>query len=202
MTGISSSSSNPFSWKPNSRTTKIPDAIPGIEKVVVDFFYEHASVRSGAKTETMEMGLSMTNLRVKFFEEYPRLLRLLNNHSPLLLQKASTILSKGGNLTRFQSSLMAAVQQKQDPEFDEDKDETQRRDLAVGLEKIHLEKKRLGSNSAQTQFILFEKDRQADLEIEHAQETASIIQLTDDYDNEQTAEDADDEDDEADPQLD
>ena len=197
-----SPSSNPFSWKPNSRTTKIPDAIPGIEKVVVDFFYEHASVRSGAKTETMEIGLSMTNLRVKFFEEYPRLLRLLNNHSPLLLQKASTILSKGGNLTRFQSSLMAAVQQKQDPEFDEDKDETQRRDLAVGLEKIHLEKKRLGSNSAQTQFILFEKDRQANLEIEHAQETASIIQLTDDYDNEQTAEDADDEDDEADPQLD
>jgi hypothetical protein len=197
-----SPSSNPFSWKPNSRTTKIPDAIPGIEKVVVDFFWEHASVRSGAKTETMEMGLSITNLRVKFFEEYPRLLRLLNNHSPLLLQNASTILSKGGNLTRFQSSLMAAVQQKQDPEFDEDKDETQRRDLAVGLEKMHLEKKRLGSNSAHTQFILFEKDRQENLEIEHAQETASIIQLTDDYDNEQTAEDADDEDDEADPYLD
>jgi hypothetical protein len=199
----SSPSSNPFSWKPNSRTTKTPDAIPGIEKVVVDFFCEHAPVRSGAKTETREMGLSITNLRVKFYEEYPRLLRLLNNHSPLLLQAASTKLSKGGNLSRFQSSLMAAVQQKLEPEFDEDKDETQRRDLAVRLVKIQLERKRLGSNSAHTQFIQFEKDRQANLESEHAEETASIIQLTVDYDiaidKEHTAEDADDEDDLADP---
>ena len=196
-------SSNPFSWKPNSRTTKIPDAIPGIEKVVVDFFCEHAPVRSGAKTETREMGLSITNLRVKLFEEYPRLLRLLNRDSPLLLQAATTKLSKGGNLTRFQSSLMAAVQQKLEPDFDEDKDETKRRVHAEGLMKIQLEKKRLGSNRVHCQSILFEMDRQANLESEHAQETADIIQLTDDYDigllKDHAAEDADDEDYETDP---
>ena len=194
---------NPFNWKPDSRTTKIPDAIPGIEKVVVDFFCEHAPVRSGAKTETREMGLSITNLRVAFYEEYPRLLRLLNSHCPLLLKTASTKLSKGGNLTRFQSSLMAAVQQKLEPDFDEDKDETKRRAHAEGLVKVQLEKKRLGSNSAHTQFILFEKDRQANLESEHAQETANIILLTVDYDidlpkGRTAAKDADDEDNEAD----
>ena len=102
---------------------------------------------------------------------------------------------------------MAAVQQEKGPEFDEDKDEAQRRKHAKGLAKVHLERKRLGSNklvkialsSSNNELLLLEEHHQSDLESQHAQEAASIVQLTADYaslslDHEHAAEDADDED--------
>jgi hypothetical protein len=143
------------------------------------------------------MGLSLTELRITFFEEYPRLLRKLNNHSPLLLKAATTKLAAGANFTRFESSLMAAVQQAKDATFNQDKDEAQRRHQAEVLAKFHLEKKRLGSNRMHILYSVpeFERDHQATQEILHANDTDSVIQLTLDYDIENLqADDADDED--------
>ena len=129
---------------PRSARKKLTPA-PGLEKLVVDFFIDITDIKSGAECVfTRLLGLGMAELQVEFYANYPRLLRSLNCFCPSLLDQASDKAArKNVNLTRFESSLMYAVQVASNPAFNANEEEAKRRAEAEEKYRGALQNKRV-----------------------------------------------------------
>lgn len=113
------------------------------EKLVIRFFNEHSSVRSGAKRQTREVGLGHTELQIEFYAEYCKRLRILNTEDPSVLTRVLVLVERKMPITRFQSSLAFAVACARQAGFNPLAEETARRLKAKQVYNYHLEELRL-----------------------------------------------------------
>ena len=129
-------------------TTRVTTRGPQ-DQLIVDFFMDNTEISSGSQRPTRELYIGFQELMIKWYAEYPRRLRVLVAAEPALLRGIQEKHTQGKLITRFESSILSAVQAKDAPDFDEELELDERTCRAEKEYKLHLEKKRIrGMNMA------------------------------------------------------
>ena len=111
--------------------------------IVEDFFMGKTYKSSGSRTETREMRLTLTELKVAWYAEYPSYLRKHIATYPGTWDITQEKIARKEKLSRFDRSLLEAVRLSEEEVFSEEAEIIERTKEASTVYNLSLERKRL-----------------------------------------------------------